>query len=86
MFTSQGVEDGYGVPDIFEVGIYSFFPLGVPGLVALLVNSHGIPDDLDSITNDVVFVLPGVSSTFPGRVYVGSATSVHKKLTLKQKI
>ena len=31
MFMSLGVEDGFGVPSIFEIGMSSVVSLGVPG-------------------------------------------------------
>ena len=70
MCMSLGVEDVYGVPNIFEIGVPRFVSLGFPGLVALLIISHDIPID--------------VAYVFPGRVSIVSAVSVPNKFILKR--
>ena len=49
MFMSIGVEYGYVVNGIFEIGISSVVSLGVPGLVNLYVPVHGITGDVNSV-------------------------------------
>ena len=56
----------------------SVVSLGVPDLVALLVNAHSIPGSIALIPGDFDSMLPGVTSMFPVRFSVGYAISVLK--------
>ena len=84
MFMSIGVEYGYVVNGIFEIGISSVVSLGVPSLITLSVTSHGIPGDVDSIPGAVSSVFLSVASVLSGRVYVGSAMYAPNKLRIKR--
>ena len=69
MFMSLGIEYGYEVPSIVEIGMFSVVFLGVHGLVELWV------------TSDVALGIPGVvDCVFLGVVSLGYATSVPSKI------
>ena len=86
MFIFLGIEGVSGVTSIFQNGISSVVPLGVPSWVALLVTTHGIPGAGALIIGAVDSVVPGVYSMFPGRVSIRSAINVINFLILKQSL
>ena len=66
-----GLEDGYGVPNIVEIGMYSVSLIGVTGLVDNYVPTYGITGDFDYIPVAVASVFHSVTSVFPRRCSIG---------------
>ena len=76
MSISIGVEDIYGGPCVFFLGIFGVVALGVPSVVALGV----LGKVAFWVPGDIAHGIPGVvASMFPGVVYLGSIIYVPSK-------